>query len=115
MHQHTEGHWRGGTIFGEDFCASGGPKLDEDYHTTIYVNNAAAIASTPGQYLIMIDSEVMEVTNVDVATGALTVVRGFDGTTAATHADNADVYLATDQRGDLWITQDIGAYAYYGT
>jgi hypothetical protein len=83
--------------------------------TTIYVNNAAAIASTPGQYYIMIDSEVMEVTNVDVATGALTVVRGFDGTTAATHADNADVYLATDQRGDLWITQDIGAYAYYGT
>jgi RHS repeat-associated protein len=67
--------------------------------TTLSVADAAAIASTPGDYLIQIDSEQMQVTDVDVATNTLTVTRGVNGTTPAAHSVNAAVYLATDQRG----------------
>ena len=73
-----------------------------DSDTTIYVGNAAAIASTPGQFYVMVGSEEMEVTSVDLDTNALTVVRGVDGTTAAAQDSGADVILATDQRGAPW-------------
>ena len=67
--------------------------------TTIYVQNAAAIAATPGSYYILIGQEEMLVTNVDTTTNTLTVQRGVNGTTAATQPVGASVYLATDQRG----------------
>ena len=36
--------------------------------TAIPVTLAAAIASTPGNYLIQIDAEIMQVTNVNLTT-----------------------------------------------
>ncbi len=79
--------------------------------TTITVQNAATIASTPGEYLIRIDGEEMLVTNVNRATNTLTVVRGQNGTTATAHAAGAAVYLATDQRGlPRPAAPDIGAF-----
>ena len=79
--------------------------------TTIYVQNAAAIAATSGGYLILIGQEEMLVTNVNTTTNTLTVERGVDGTTAATQLAGANVYLATDQRGyQVTTPPDIGAY-----
>ena len=79
--------------------------------TAILVQNAAAIAQTAGDYPITIDGEEMLVTGVDVSTDTLTVVRGYNGTTAATHAENANVYFATDQRGVLAPVPSMGAYS----
>jgi hypothetical protein len=62
--------------------------------TTISVANAAAVASTPGDFLIQIDAEVMQVTNVDLVHNALTVTRGHNGSTATTHANGASIFLA---------------------
>ena len=79
--------------------------------TTLAVADAEAIASTPGNYPIQIDGEQIEVTNVDLATNTLTVIRGVNGTTAAPHSVNAAVYPATDQRGSPRLvngTLDIG-------
>jgi predicted outer membrane repeat protein len=77
--------------------------------TTIYVKNAGAVASTPGQYYISIGGEEMLVTGVNLGGGSLTVVRLTGGTS---HAANASVYLLTDQRGDIRAaTPDIGAYS----
>jgi hypothetical protein len=79
--------------------------------TTIYVGNAATIAATPGTYYILIDQEELLVTNVNLTTNTLTVQRGYNGTTATSHAVGAGVYLATDQRGIQRPTPpDIGAY-----
>ena len=66
--------------------------------TTIYVNNAAAIASTPGQYFILIDGEEMLVTNVNLAFNTLTVTRTLNGVSANTISIGDAVYLFTDQR-----------------
>ena len=53
----------------------------------------------------------MLVTNVNLSTNTLTVVRGYNGTTAATHGGGAGVYFLTDQRGYAFSgTPDIGAY-----
>jgi hypothetical protein len=79
--------------------------------TSINVANIAAIASTPGTYLIQIESEQILVT--DVVGNSLLVTRGYNGTTAAGHANNAAVYLATDQRG-LARGNDIGAFQTQG-
>jgi IPT/TIG domain len=52
---------------------------------------------------IQIDGEQMLVTGVLVnanGTGEFLVLRGVNGSTAATHAANASVYLITDQRGE---------------
>ena len=77
---------------------------------SIPVADAAAIASTPGQYFILIDGEEMEVTSVNLATNVLTVVRAINGVTATLHA-NDPVYLYDDQRGfTRAIPSDIGAY-----
>ena len=82
--------------------------------TTIYVANAAAISqATPGSYTILVDQEQMLVTSVNTTADTLTVQRGVNGTTAATHADSAGVYLATDQRGVTRSTpSSIGAYEF---
>ena len=78
--------------------------------TTISVQNAAAIAATPGSYYILIDQEEILVTGVNLVTNTLTVTRGVNGTTATTHAASAGVFLATDQRGVTRPTPpDIGA------
>ena len=79
--------------------------------TTIYVSNAAAIAETAGSYTILIGQEQMLVTSVNTTTNTLTVQRGVNGTTAATHNVAASVYFATDQRGINRPTPaDIGAF-----
>ncbi len=79
--------------------------------TSLSVDLAAAIASTPGQYLIQVDSEQMLVT--DISGNTLTVLRGYDGTIAAAHAAGASVYLATDQTGaPRAVPPDIGAFQY---
>ena len=81
--------------------------------TSIYVVNAAAIALTSGSYIIRIDSEQMLVTSVNTTTNILTVTRGVNGTTAATHSVGAGVYLAQDQRAISRFTPpSIGAYEY---
>ena len=63
--------------------------------TVIPVANAAAIPSTP--YYIVIDSEEMEVTSVNLTQNELTVVRGISGGTATPQA-NDPVYLSPDVR-----------------
>jgi len=79
--------------------------------TTVAVSNAAAIASTPGQYYIEIDGEEMEVTNVNLSTNVLTVMRHVNGVTASHIQATDPVYLFTDQRGiTRTIPHDIGAY-----
>ena len=78
--------------------------------TTIYVTDASAIAVTPGQYFIMIDGEEMEVTDVNISSNTLTVVRGLNGTTAAP-LDGDPVFVYQDQRGILRaVPPDVGAY-----
>lgn len=56
--------------------------------TTLTVISAASFP-TPGNYRILIDSELMEVTAASGNT--LTVVRGAEGTTAASHSSGASV------------------------
>ncbi len=75
--------------------------------------NAAGIASTPASYVIKVDNEQMLVTSVDIAGEQLTVVRGYNGTTAAAHAGSAGISFAYDQIGQLRdSTPDIGAFEY---
>jgi len=69
-------------------------------------------------FYIQIDGEEMAVTSLTLNSGGsatLSVVRGTNGTTAATHAANASVYLVSDQRGEVTsfnnpAVVDIGAY-----
>jgi hypothetical protein len=81
---------------------------------TVTVVNAAAIAvSNPlagSGYVIVIGGETMLVTGVSGNT--FTVVRGYDGTRATTHARGANVFLGGDQRGSIapTATPDIGAF-----
>jgi hypothetical protein len=58
--------------------------------TSITVANADYYQVTD---VILIDSEELRVTAVNTDTNVLTVVRGHAGTTAATHLDNAAVYI----------------------
>ena len=79
--------------------------------TTIAVANAAAIAQTPGDYLIRIGQELMLVTSVNTTLNTLTVQRGVDGSTAISHPGGSNVFLASDQRGvDFQVAPSIGAY-----
>ncbi len=81
---------------------------------TISVANAAAIAVTnPAEgsgYVIVVGGEAMLVTALSGNT--LTVVRGYDGTRATTHARGATLFLGDDQRALIaaTATPDIGAY-----
>jgi len=80
--------------------------------TTIPLELASAVASTPGSYVIQIDNEQMLVTDVNTQGGEVTVTRGYNGTTPATHSAGARVYWADDQAGQTRsVTQpDIGAF-----
>ena len=87
---------------------------------SITLTNAAFIGDGAADIVITINSEQMLVTNVNDTTNALTVVRGYNGTTAAAHASGANVYFAFDQRGYAMTpvtlaTPDIGAYQTTGT
>ncbi len=83
------------------------------------VADAAAIASTPGDYLIQIDSEQMLVTNVNHSTNTLTVVRGYNGTPVSGHASGAGLFIYLDQIGyainTATTTPSTGAAQYEGT
>ena len=65
--------------------------------TSIVVADGAAIASTSGEELIEIDGEQMLVIDANLLTNTLTVIRGYNGTTIATPAANANIYLEVDQ------------------
>jgi RHS repeat-associated protein len=81
--------------------------------TTLAVDDVAAIASTPGNYLIQIDSEQMLVTAVNLQGQTLTVERGYNGTMAAAHSFGF-VFHPADQVGQPrgGSSSDIGAYEY---
>lgn len=79
--------------------------------TTISVGLASAIASTPGSYVIRIESEQMLVKNVNPSTNTLAVTRGYNGTTATTHKVGVGLILPADQIGQARVgALDIGAY-----
>lgn len=54
---------------------------------------------------IQIDDEVMRVTNI--STPDLTVVRGIQGTTAATHVDGSDIYIIGPAVGEIARVTDV--------
>lgn len=72
--------------------------LSNDYTTTLTsgidaVTTSVPVASVTGapalNFRIIIDSEIMLVTNIVVLT--LTVIRNYEGSSAATHSNGADV------------------------
>jgi hypothetical protein len=80
--------------------------------TTLSVDDAAALAVTPG-LTIEIDGEQLMITAVNTVTNTLTVVRGVNGTSAAAHGLGAGLFPATDQRGLPRVVLgaiDIGAF-----
>jgi len=79
--------------------------------TNISVGLGSAIASTPGSYVIQIDSEQMLVTNASGNT--LSVTRGYNGTPVTSHSLGARVFFATDQTGAPRVgAPDIGAFQF---
>ena len=82
--------------------------------TTLPVSNASLLASiNGGKYVIRIDGEQLLITSVDTGQNTITVVRGYDGTTATAHSLGAWVEWAYDQIGQQRdTTPDIGAYEY---
>jgi hypothetical protein len=76
--------------------------------TTITIPALPSGINVPAHVLIQIDNEDLLITAI--TSNGLTVVRGYNGTTAAAHSANTPVYLATDQRGDPRTNPpDIGA------
>ena len=70
--------------------AVNGTAFDTTTETTLAVYHGAYFALGD---VILCESELMSVTSVDVANNTLTVIRGFAGSTAATHAvDNTAIY-----------------------
>ncbi|HEX4128845.1 MAG TPA: right-handed parallel beta-helix repeat-containing protein [Pirellulales bacterium] len=81
--------------------------------STSVLTNYAAIASTPGTYVIQVDSEQIEIIGYIASTGTVTVVRGYNGTTAASHSSGAGVLLPFDERGIARSgAADVGAFEY---
>ncbi len=76
--------------------------------TTISVNNPAAFSTETGQNVIQIDDEQMLVTGIDSSTNTLTVERGYNNTTAATHAatEAMSVRTASGQEDTLAAATD---------
>lgn len=99
----------------DDSCEPGAEYLGEllgtvdgalsDSATTLTLNSPG-IVSRERFYnaIFQVDSEFMLLTTGSSAT-SLTVIRGVLGTTAAAHADNAEVRLATHER---WATNFLG-------
>src|SRR5262249_44221368 len=87
--------------------------LSDTTTTTIHVKNALALSATSFQFVIQVGSEQMLVTAVDTTNNTLTVQRHVNGTTAATHSKDEDVFPAFDQRGQARQVNghfDIGAF-----
>lgn len=61
----------------------------DDTETAVDVTDATALPTGQGQYRIKIDDEIMLVTSV--SSNTLTVERGAEGSTAASHSSGADV------------------------
>lgn len=76
--------------------------------TSLSVNSAASFPTT-GNFRIIIDSEIMLVTAVSGTT--FTVVRGQEGTTAATHLVNAAVTHILTQKSTQLLLRDNVPYA----
>jgi len=84
----------------------------EDAHLPLSesMNESASITSTittititdgsiyEAGYIVMIDSEYLWVSSVDVSSNIITVTRGVGGSTAATHASTAVVYFIGEAR-----------------
>ena len=95
---------------GTDFTTLNGA-IDSSV-TTVTVTDGTSIPASVG-FLIQIDSEQMSVTSK--STNTLTVVRGANGTSQASHNNGAAVNPAFDQRGTgfprkVGSAADIGAY-----
>jgi hypothetical protein len=78
--------------------------------TTLVLPGLTGInGSTPADVLIKVDSEQIRVTSISSST--VTVIRGYNGSTAAPHNVGAPMLLATDQRGvNRSSPTEIGAY-----
>jgi len=73
------------------------------------VDVASAMGFTGGDFRILVDSEIMKVTGVSGTT--LTVARGQEGTSAATHSNGADVkHILTAGALDARDQNDLAAY-----
>lgn len=73
--------------------------------TSIAVNDAASL-SAAGVFRIRVEDEIMKVTAISGNT--LTVVRGQEGTTAASHADLTPVYQVLTKEGlDAWLGDNL--------
>lgn len=73
-----------------------GADVADNVVTTVTVVNGNVIPASSG-YAIRVDTEQMIVTAR--AGNSLTVTRGANGTTAASHSNGTNVYAAVDQRG----------------
>jgi hypothetical protein len=83
--------------------------------TTITVADPSLLGLIPGTSVLLIDSEQLLVTAVNGDT--LSVSRGYNSTTAATHNSGAGIYNAFDQRGQPRLYNgalDIGAFESQG-
>ena len=99
-------------LTGSPAIQAGGPSLPWPKRgtgdQTIYVNNAATIASTPGQFYIEIDGEEMLVSNINLAANTITVTRQVNNFSFAPQAGDP-VYLL-GANGSLRATPpDMGA------
>lgn len=75
--------------------------------TTVTVTSGAVFPSVP--FTVICESEQMRVTNV--ATNDLTVIRGWDGTTAATHADSTAITQYIDEDSTVFDVSDGSGFA----
>jgi hypothetical protein len=81
--------------------------------TTVTVTTGSAFPSA-GNYRVMVDDEIMIVTAR--STNDLTVVRGQDGTSAASHADLATIALVYSQQSlSRLFTDNDPSFGYSGT
>jgi hypothetical protein len=104
-------------LAGSPALGTGGPGTTltaavDDTATTLSVDHAPGLAVTPG-LTILLDSEQMTITGVDVAGNTFTVLRGVNGTTATAHDAGTGLYTVTDQRGVPRVAGgqiDIGAW-----
>ncbi len=78
--------------------------------TTLTVNDATLLAAG---MVMQIDSEEMYVESVNASTDQVTVQRGYNNTTPASHTANTEFLLSDDQRG-ITRANTIGAYVYQG-
>ncbi len=84
----------------------------DDTTTTIPVENTAVFMSNFVSRVVQLDDEEMLITGFNLAASTLTVQRGYNNTTAATHVKFTHVFPTTDQLGlDRVVnhTTDIGA------